>query len=145
MVVVLVALGALGGSQRGSAESLRERFEAALTAALPATVEARHDIHANPELGNREVETAAKVARHLERLGFEVRTGVGVTGVIGVLEGGAPGPIVAVRADMDALPVTEATDLPFRSIQRTTYKGKEVGVAHACGHDIHTSVAPCEN
>ncbi|MFO7893001.1 MAG: amidohydrolase [Longimicrobiales bacterium] len=104
-------------------------------------IEYRHHIHENPELGNREHETAALVAEHLQGLGFdEVRTGVAHTGVIGVLRGGRPGPVVAVRADMDALPVTENTGLPFASTKRTTYAGQEVGVMHACGHDIHTSV-----
>jgi amidohydrolase len=92
-------------------------------------------------LGNREVETARLVAAHLRSLGFdEVRTGVAHTGVVGVLRGGRPGPVVAVRADMDALPVTEATDLPFRSTVRSTYAGQEVGVSHACGHDVHTAI-----
>lgn len=101
----------------------------------------RHTIHQNPELGNREHETAALVAEHLRSLGFdEVRTGVAHTGVVGVLRGGRPGPVVAVRADMDALPVTENTGLPFASTKRTTYGGQEVGVMHACGHDIHVAV-----
>lgn len=101
----------------------------------------RHRIHANPELSNREHETAALVAEHLRSLDFdEVRTGVAHTGVVGVLRGARPGPVVAVRADMDALPVTEATGLPFASTKRTEFGGQEVGVMHACGHDIHTSV-----
>lgn len=117
------------------------RFDAAIERALPRITEIRHRIHANPELGNREVETAALVADHLRGLGFDdVRTGVAHTGVVAVLRGGRPGPVVAVRADMDALPVTEATDLPFASTKRTTYLGQEVGVMHACGHDIHTAV-----
>ena len=103
--------------------------------------EIRHHIHEHPELGNREVETAALVADHLRGLGFDdIRTGVAHTGVVAVLRGGKPGPVIAVRADMDALPVTEETDLPFRSTQRTTYLGQEVGVMHACGHDVHTAV-----
>jgi amidohydrolase len=101
----------------------------------------RHQIHQNPELGNREHETAALVAEHLRSLDFdEVRTGIAHTGVVGILRGGLPGPVVAVRADMDALPVTEATGLPFASTKRTTYGGQEVGVMHACGHDIHVAV-----
>ncbi len=107
---------------------------------LPEMIEIRHRIHANPELGNREVETAALVAGKLSELGLAVREKIGVTGVVGILEGAHPGPVVAVRADMDALPVTEDTDLPFRSVKRGEYLGKEVGLAHACGHDIHTSV-----
>lgn len=104
-------------------------------------IEFRHRIHANPELSNREMETAALAADHLRSLGFdEIFTGVAHTGVVGVLHGGRPGPVVAVRADMDALPVTEATGLPFASTVRTTFGGQEVGVMHACGHDIHVSV-----
>jgi amidohydrolase len=111
-----------------------------LARVLPEVIEIRHQLHRNPELGNQEFETAALVASQLEELGMEVRTGIGITGVIGVLEGGKPGPTVAVRADMDALPVVEDTDLPFKSTKRTQFLGQEVGVAHACGHDIHTSV-----
>jgi len=104
------------------------------------TVEFRRWMHQYPELGNREFETAKRVAAHLEELGMEVRTGVAHTGVVGVLEGGRPGPVIAVRADMDALPVTEDTDLPFRSTVRTRYNDLDVGVMHACGHDVHTAV-----
>ena len=101
----------------------------------------REHIHQYPELGNREFNTAALVADHLRALGFdEVRTGIAHTGVVGILRGGLPGPVVAVRADMDALPVTEMTPYPFRSTVRTTYLGQEVGVSHACGHDIHVAV-----
>ncbi len=103
-------------------------------------IELRHQIHQNPELGNREFETARLVADHLRSLGMEVQTGVAHTGVVALLRGGRPGPVVAVRADMDALPVTEDTPFPFKSLVRTTYLGQEVGVSHACGHDIHTSV-----
>ncbi|MCH7565211.1 MAG: amidohydrolase [Gemmatimonadetes bacterium] len=100
----------------------------------------RHQIHENPELGNREFETAALVASHLESLGIEIQTGAAHTGVVGILRGGRPGPVIAVRADMDALPVTEDTPFPFKSLVRTEYLGQNVGVMHACGHDIHTSV-----
>ena len=103
-------------------------------------VEWRRDIHRNPELGNREFETAAKVAAHLESLAIAVQTGVAHTGVVGLLEGGRPGPVVALRADMDALPVTEQVDLPFASTVRSTYNGQEVGVMHACGHDNHVAI-----
>src|SRR5688572_18592185 len=108
---------------------------------MPKLVEVRHDLHRHPELGNRETRTAAVVARELRRLGLEVRTGVAKTGVVGVLRGGRPGRVVAVRADMDALPVTEQTNLPFKSVATTTYLGRETGVSHACGHDIHVAVA----
>ena len=103
-------------------------------------IEIRHQIHQNPELGNREFETAKLIAEHLRSLGIEVTTGVAHTGVVGILKGGKPGPVVAVRADMDALPVTEDTPLDFKSTVSTMYLGKEVGVMHACGHDIHVAV-----
>jgi amidohydrolase len=105
----------------------------------PRMIDIRQDIHRNPELGNRETRTAGLVARELRRLGLEVRTGVAQTGVIGILRGGRPGPVVAIRADMDALPVTEQTDIPYRSLVKTTYLGRETGVSHACGHDIHVA------
>jgi amidohydrolase len=107
----------------------------------PEAIKQRQQIHQNPELSNREVKTAALVADHLRRLGFEVRTGIAHTGVVGILRRGGAGRAIAVRADMDALPVTEATDLPFRSTARSTYLGREVGVSHACGHDVHVAAA----
>jgi amidohydrolase len=101
----------------------------------------RRDIHAHPELGNREFRTATLVGDHLERLGFdEVQRNIAHTGVVGVLKGGHPGRVVALRADMDALPVTEKTLLPFASSVKTTYNGQEVGVMHACGHDAHVAI-----
>ncbi len=103
-------------------------------------IQYRHRIHQYPELGNREFETAALVADHLRALGIEVQTGVAHTGVVGILRGGKPGTVVAIRADMDALPVTEDTPYEFRSTVRTTYLDQDVGVSHACGHDIHTAV-----
>jgi amidohydrolase len=103
-------------------------------------IEWRRDIHANPELSNREFRTAALVAEHLQSLGLEVRTGIAHTGVAAYLEGGRPGPMVALRADMDALPVTEQTGLSFASTVVTEYQGQETGVMHACGHDAHTAI-----
>lgn len=100
----------------------------------------RRDFHQNPELGNREVRTSKAVADHLRRLGLEVRTGIATTGVVAVLKGGRPGPRIAIRADMDALPVTERNDLPFASKAKSTFRGETVGVMHACGHDAHTSI-----
>ena len=100
----------------------------------------RRDIHQHPELGNREVRTAKLVADHLRSLGIEVTEKVAHTGVVGILRGGKPGKVVALRADMDALPVTEQVDLPFASKVRTTYNGQEVGVMHACGHDLHVAM-----
>lgn len=104
-------------------------------------IEWRHDLHANPEMGNREFKTAEKIAAHLNALGFdEVQTAVGHTGVVGILAGGMPGPVVALRADMDALPVTEKTGLPFASKVTTNWRGVETGVMHACGHDAHMAI-----
>lgn len=103
-------------------------------------IEWRRDIHKNPELGNNEIRTAKMIADHLRSLGIEVTEGVAVTGVVGVLKGGKPGPTVALRADMDALPVTERADLPFKSTVTTTYNGQETGVMHACGHDSHVAI-----
>jgi amidohydrolase len=115
-------------------------LDAAVAAVAGRVVGWRRDFHAHPELSNREVRTAARVAEHLEALGLEVRTGIAHTGVVGLLVGGRPGPVLALRADMDALPVTEQTDLPFASTVRTTYLDREVGVMHACGHDAHTAI-----
>ena len=100
----------------------------------------RRDVHRNPELGNRETRTAAKVAEHLRGLGLEVKTGVAHTGVTAVLKGGKPGPRIALRADMDALPVTERVDLPFASKATAEFRGEKVGVMHACGHDAHVGI-----
>jgi amidohydrolase len=107
---------------------------------LPKVIAWRRDIHAHPELGNRETRTAKIVADQLRKLGLVVDTGIAHTGVVGLLKGGLPGPTVAVRADMDALPVTEKTDVPFASHVTTTYRGETVGVMHACGHDSHTAM-----
>ena len=101
----------------------------------------RRDIHANPELGNQEKRTAGLVAQHLKALGYEVREGVAVTGVVAVLKGeGGPGPVLALRADMDALPVAEQVDLPFASKVKAQWAGEQVGVMHACGHDCHIAI-----
>ncbi|WP_316822207.1 amidohydrolase [Pedobacter gandavensis] len=100
----------------------------------------RRDLHEHPELGNQEKRTAALVAKHLTSLGIEVQTGVAKTGVVGILKGGKPGPVVALRADMDGLPVTERVNLPFASKVKTMYNGQEVGVMHACGHDSHVAI-----
>ena len=100
----------------------------------------RHDFHQNPELGNHEVRTAAIIAKHLKSLGIEVKTGVAVTGVVGILKGDKPGPVIALRADMDGLPVEEKNNLPYASKVKTTYNGKETYVMHACGHDGHVAI-----
>jgi amidohydrolase len=106
----------------------------------PRVVQWRRDIHQHPELSFQETRTAALVAQHLKSLGLEVQTGVGGNGVVGILRGGKPGSVVALRADMDALPVTEMVDLPFKSTVRATYNGQQVGVMHACGHDNHVAI-----
>nr|WP_277611113.1 amidohydrolase [Microbulbifer celer] len=103
-------------------------------------IEWRRHIHQNPELGNREFETAKYITEHLQALDMEVETGIAHTGVVALLKGGKPGPTVALRADMDALPVAEEVDLPFASKVTTEYNGEEVGVMHACGHDTHVAM-----
>lgn len=119
----------------------RPELDAAVARVESQIVALREQIHQYPELGNREFETAKLVEAHLRSLGIEdIRTGVAHTGLVAVLEGGRPGPVIALRADMDALPVTEDTPYAFKSEVRTTYLGKEVGVMHACGHDVHTAV-----
>jgi amidohydrolase len=115
-------------------------LEAAVRAVEPRVVAWRRDFHQNPELGNREVRTAKIVADHLRSLGIDVKEKVAHTGVVGVLKGALPGPVVAMRADMDALPVSEEVDVPFRSHVKTEWSGQKVGVMHACGHDAHTSI-----
>jgi len=103
-------------------------------------IEWRRHVHQNPELSNREFETAKYIEAHLRNLGISVQTGVAKTGVVGILKGKKPGKVVALRADIDALPVTERNDLPFKSNVRSTYNGKETGVMHACGHDSHVAI-----
>ena len=100
----------------------------------------RHELHQYPELSNREFKTSEKIANHLKSLGLEIQTGVAHTGVVGILRGGKPGPVVALRADMDALPVVERTPVSFKSTEKSTYNGLEVGVMHACGHDTHMAI-----
>lgn len=131
----------IAGAAQAQDKSLDSRI-ASLAAELEQKVIAwRRDIHQHPELSNREFRTAKLVAEHLRAVGFtDIETGVAHTGVVARLKGGKPGPSVALRADMDALPVTEQLDLPFASKVRAEYNGQEVGVMHACGHDVHTAV-----
>ncbi len=141
-LLVLPALALAAAASPGWAQQaggLDARIEQEVQRVTPQIVELRHKVHQNPELSNREAQTAALVAEYLKGLGLEPRTGIAKTGVVALLKGGKPGPLIAVRADMDALPVTEETDLPFRSTKRDTVLGQEVGVAHACGHDVHTT------
>ncbi|MBI1731746.1 MAG: amidohydrolase [Gammaproteobacteria bacterium] len=122
------------------AADLHAQIESAAAAVEQKVIGWRRDIHAHPELGNRETRTAELVARHLKALGMDVQIGIAHTGVVGVLRGGRPGPVVALRADMDALPVTEPDGLPFASKVRATFNGQDTGVMHACGHDAHTAI-----
>ncbi len=117
-----------------------ENLQELIAGVEPQVIEWRRWIHEHPELSNREYQTAAYVAERLQQWGIEVTTGIAHTGVKGVLKGGKPGPVVALRADMDALPVVERTPVPFASKVRSTYLGQEVGVMHACGHDTHVAI-----
>jgi amidohydrolase len=124
-----------------AAQQTEDRLDRAFEAIEPKVIEWRRDIHQNPELGNREFRTAAKVAEHLRALGMdEIQTGIAHTGVVGTLRGTMPGPTIALRADMDALPVREQTGLSFASTVRAPYNGQEVSVMHACGHDTHVAI-----
>ena len=124
----------------GANNELSKEIDARMVQVMPKVVAWRRDIHEHPELGFNEVRTAALVAGHLRALGLDVKTEVGKTGVVGILRGGKPGTVVALRADMDALPVTEQVDLPFKSKVRTMWQGMDVGVMHACGHDNHVAI-----
>lgn len=128
------------GAQQAPTSELAKLIESKLAAVMPKVVTWRRDIHEHPELSGQEVRTAKLVAEHLTKLGITVQTQVGMTGVVGVLKGGKPGPVIALRADMDGLPVTEQVDLPFKSKARTQWQGQEVGVMHACGHDNHVAI-----
>lgn len=134
LTTTLLSLSAILNAQ------LKQKIETAITRIEPQSIAWRQEIHKHPELGNREVNTAKLVAAHLRKLGIEVKEGVAKTGVVGILRGGKPGPCVALRADMDALPVTERVNIPYASKDKTTYNGQEVGVMHACGHDTHVAM-----
>ncbi|HEY4147346.1 MAG TPA: amidohydrolase [Chitinophagaceae bacterium] len=123
-----------------SAQTIQQQIDQKAKAIQPKLVEWRRTIHQNPELGNREFKTAAMIAAHLKSLGIEVQTGVAHTGVIGILKGDKPGPVMALRADMDALPIKERVDLPFKSTVTAEYLGQTVPVMHACGHDSHVAM-----
>lgn len=131
---LMAALGAFNGA------ALAQNGADEYTNIEPKLIEWRRHLHANPELSNREFKTGKYIAEHLQSLGLEVQTEVAHTGVVALLKGGLPGPLVALRADMDALPVTEEVDLPFASKVTDTYRGETVGVMHACGHDTHVAI-----
>ncbi len=135
------AVGASAQTTSASATALKTRMGQQAEKIEAKVVAWRRDFHQHPELGNREFETAAKIAAHLKSLGLEVQTNVGKTGVVGLLKGGLPGgPVVALRADMDGLPVTERVNVPFKSVVKTEYNGQKTGVMHACGHDTHVAI-----
>jgi amidohydrolase len=130
----------LPSSARTQAAGVDRKIEALTGEVLPRLVDICRDIHAHAELSLQETRTAALVAEYWRGLGLEVRTGVGGTGVVGILRGGKPGPVAGMRADMDALPIVEATNLPYASRQKAVRDGQEYGTMHACGHDVHTTV-----
>ncbi|MEX1994537.1 MAG: amidohydrolase [Steroidobacteraceae bacterium] len=136
---LLAALLAFGCAT-AQAQIMPAELDAAAARLEARVIEWRRDFHRHPELANREFRTAAKVAEHLRALGLEVKTGIAHTGVVAVLKGALPGPTILLRADMDALPVTERTEVPFRSTATGEFRGRTVGVMHACGHDAHTAI-----
>jgi amidohydrolase len=136
---LLLLLAALCLPTLSSAEVTQQQLESAIAKVDGKVIAWRRDIHQHPELSNRETRTAKRVADHLKKLGLEVRTGIAHNGVTAVLRGGKPGPTIAIRADMDANPVVEDVDVPFKSTVKAEYLGKTVGVMHACGHDGHTA------
>lgn len=133
LAIGLASLGAFNASANINIDKQINQVE-------DKVIEWRRDFHQHPELSNRETRTAAIVARHLKALGMQVETDIAYTGVVGILKGGKPGPTVMLRADMDALPVTEKADVPFKSLVTTKYNGVDVGVMHACGHDTHVAM-----
>ncbi|HZH94836.1 MAG TPA: amidohydrolase, partial [Flavisolibacter sp.] len=134
--VIVLLLSFTASAQKSTTAAV----EAAAKKLEPKTIAWRRDIHEHPELGNREVRTAKVIADHLRSLGIDVKEGVAKTGVVGILKGGKPGPVIALRADIDGLPVTERAPIPFASKVKTAYNGQETGVMHACGHDTHIAM-----
>lgn len=141
LVFPVLLLGLLASAAVQAADAgLRQRADALVDGVMAEVISARRHLHAHPELSNREVETGAWIAGRLQALGYTVQTGVAGHGVVAVLKGGKPGPVVALRADMDGLPVAEEVDLPFASTVKSTFDGKAVGVMHSCGHDTHMAM-----
>lgn len=137
---ILFLIGSTSLLAQDKREQFRQRLFQKVETVISKTNAWREDLHLNPELGNREFRTSKIIAAHLRSLGLEVKEGIAHTGVVAVLQGAKPGPCIALRADMDALPVTERVNIPFASKARTTYNGQEVGVMHACGHDTHVAM-----
>lgn len=138
-IIGLVAAAILTGLA-STAQTTQQLIEAKAKTILPKVIEWRRHIHQNPELGNREFKTMEYIAAHLKSLGLEVTTGVAKTGIVALLKGGKPGPVVALRADIDALPIKERVDIPFKSNVMADYLGNQVPVMHACGHDSHVAM-----
>ena len=140
-MLLLAGVTAMGLTTAQAADAgVAKRADALVDGVMADVISARRHLHEHPELSNREVETSAFVAAKLQALGYQVQTGVAKYGVVAVLKGGKPGPVVALRADMDGLPVVEQVDLPFASKVKSTFDGKAVGVMHACGHDTHVAM-----
>lgn len=137
LLILLIAILSVSSI---TANDLSAEINSSADKILPKVIEWRRHLHENPELGNREFKTAAYIEKQLRALGLEVRTKVAHTGVVAILKGGQPGPVIGLRADIDGLPVTERADLPYKSKAKTEYNGQEVGVMHACGHDTHVAM-----
>ena len=138
--ILLLSFLGISTSAFAQTEALKLKVSAKADALEQKVISCRRDFHEHPELGNQEKRTAEIVAKHLQSLGMDVKTGVAKTGVVGILKGGKPGPVVALRADIDGLPVVERVKLPFASKVKAQFNGQEVGVMHACGHDTHTAI-----
>jgi amidohydrolase len=138
--LLLLALVSASLHVVGQNDKQRQAIKSKVSEVEKKVIAWRRDFHEHPELGNREFRTADLIAKHLQSLGLEVKTGVGKTGVVGLLKGGLPGPVIGLRADMDGLPVIEKNDLPFASKVTTEYNGAQTGVMHACGHDTHVAI-----
>ncbi len=139
-ILLLLLTGYTINGQSKKDQKLYEVIDQKIDEIESKTIEWRRYFHEHPELSNQEFETSKIIAKHLTDLGLEVTTGIAKTGVTGLLVGGKPGPVMAIRADMDALPVSEQVDLPFASRVTTLYNGVETGVMHACGHDAHMAI-----
>ncbi len=139
--ILIILITNIAQAQQGkAAKTAGTAIDQKAAAILPQVIEWRRYLHLHPELSNREYKTAEYIAAHLKKLGLEVQTGIAKTGIVAILRGGQPGPVVALRADMDALPVKERVDVPFKSTVRAEYMGDTVSVMHACGHDSHVAM-----